>query len=86
MAAVMVNAGRRSYEERMVDQRGKLREALLNNSRKLAHKFKQWDENGDGGVDKMEFRKAVPQMGIPMMVNIPVEDIDALFDSPSMLG
>ena len=86
MAAVMVNAGRRSYEERMENQRGKLREALLNNSRKLAIKFKQWDENGDGGVDKAEFRKAVPQMGIPMMANIPAEDIDALFDSLDVDG
>ena len=31
MAAVMVNAGRRSYEERMAEQRQKLREALIFN-------------------------------------------------------
>ena len=36
MAAVMVNAGRRSYEERMAEQRQKLREALIFNQHAAA--------------------------------------------------
>ena len=123
MAAVMVNAGRRSYEERMAEQRQKLREALIFNQhapppglgpttsarlhplhatdqanlwlyshagggghrRKLSALFKEWDENGDGVVDKEEFRRAVPRLGevlnIPMLREIPADDIDALYDS-----
>ena len=67
MAAVMVNAGRRSHENRNKDQdqRGKLRESLLNNAKKLSAKFREWDVDGDGFVDKEEFRSAVPKMGIP---------------------
>ena len=89
MAAVMVNAGRRSYEEqvkRREEQRGKLREALLNKSRQLGKMFREMDENGDGGVDKAEFRKAVPLLGIPMMKSMPMEDIDDLFDDLDVDG
>ena len=87
LAAAAVNAGRRAHEARNLDeQRAKLREALLNNADKLSRKFKEWDEDGDGGVSKVEFRKAVPQMGIPMMVGIPPEDIDELFDALDVDG
>ena len=85
----MVNAGRRSYEEqvkRREEQRGKLREALLNKSRQLGKMFREMDENGDGGVDKAEFRKAVPLLGIPMMKSMPMEDIDDLFDDLDVDG
>ena len=87
LAAAAVNAGRRAHESRNIDdQRLKLREALLNNADKLSRKFKEWDEDGDGGVSKDEFRKAVPQMGIPMMLGIPREDIDDLFDALDVDG
>ena len=86
MAAVMVNAGRRSYEDRSKEHKGKLRESLLNNAKKLSSKFREWDIDGDGFVDKDEFRAAIPKMGIPMMAHIPQADIDELFDTLDVDG
>ena len=60
----MVNQGRRSVEERSKQHKTKLRESLLNNAKKLYVKFREWDIDGDGLVDKEEFRNAIPKMGI----------------------
>lgn len=86
MAAVMVNQGRRSVEERSKQHKTKLRESLLNNAKKLYVKFREWDIDGDGLVDKEEFRNAIPKMGIPMMASIPTQDIDDLFDTLDVDG
>ena len=61
--AAAVNAGRRGYEERKEKQKEKLRDALINNSRKLSLKFKAWDEDGNGKVSQSEFRKAMLALG-----------------------
>ena len=86
MAAVMVNAGRRGHEDRSKHHASKLRESLLNNAKKLFAKFREWDIDGDGLVDKEEFRNAIPKMGIPMMATIPASDIDELFDTLDVDG
>ena len=39
--------------------------------------FREWDEDGDGEVDKFEFRKAMPMLGL----HATKDHIDALFDS-----
>ena len=44
------------------------------------------DCDGDGLVDKEEFRNAIPKMGIPMMASIPTQDIDDLFDTLDVDG
>ena len=86
MAAVMVNAGRRGHEDRSKQHKTKLRESLLNNAKKLFTKFREWDIDGDGMVDKEEFRNAIPKMGIPMMAKIDPSDIDDLFDTLDIDG
>jgi len=86
MAAVMVNAGRRGVEDRSGHHKTKLRESLLNNAKKLFVKFREWDIDGDGLVDKEEFRNAIPKMGIPMMAKIAAADIDDLFDTLDIDG
>ena len=82
----MVNAGRRGHEDRSKHHASKLRESLLNNAKKLFAKFREWDIDGDGLVDKEEFRNAIPKMGIPMMATIPASDIDELFDTLDVDG
>ena len=86
MAAVMVNQGRRSVEDRSKQHKSKLRESLLNNAKKLYVKFREWDIDGDGLVDKEEFRNAIPKMDIPMMATVPTQDIDELFDTLDVDG
>jgi len=44
---------------------------------KVTHLFTQWDADGDGGISRQEFRDAVRHVG----VDLPVEQIDACFDS-----
>ena len=39
--------------------------------------FREWDTDGDGEVNKDEFRKAMPLLGL----HVPRADVDALFDS-----
>ena len=39
--------------------------------------FREWDEDASGTVSKKEFRKAMPMLGL----DVPAEDVDALFDS-----
>ena len=54
-----------------------LREALSKNMVRVVDLFREWDTNGDGTVNKAEFRKAMPKLGL----RVPASDVDALFDS-----
>jgi len=53
-----------------------LREALSQNAMRIVDLFREWDEDGDGTVDKKEFRRAMPLIGF----DVPRKEIDALFD------
>ena len=44
---------------------------------KLIDLFREWDDDGNGGVDKFEFRKAVAALGY----DAPKKEVDALFNS-----
>lgn len=44
--------------------------------------FREWDEDGDGHVDKKEFRKAVSALGY----DVPNKDIDAVFATLDVSG
>ena len=50
-----------------------LREILKTNSVKLVDLFTEWDEDGNGGLDKKEFRKGVAALGY----EAPQKDVDA---------
>eukprot|EP00964_Phaeocystis_antarctica_P107643 scaffold72325_cov28-Phaeocystis_antarctica.AAC.2 len=39
--------------------------------------FREWDEDGNGTVSKKEFRKAMPMLGLQLLV----EEVDGLYDS-----
>jgi len=54
-----------------------LRDALVANSMRVIDLFREWDEDGDGNVDRHEFRRAMPLLGL----HAAREHIDALFDS-----
>jgi len=54
-----------------------LRDALVANSMRVIDLFREWDEDGDGTVDRQEFRRAMPMLGL----HAAREHIDALFDS-----
>jgi len=54
-----------------------LRDALVANSMRVIDLFREWDEDGNGMVDKGEFRKAMPMLGL----HATREHIDALFDT-----
>ena len=53
-----------------------LRDALVANSMRVIDLFLEWDEDGDGEVDRKEFHKAMPMLGL----HAAKEHIDALFD------
>ena len=53
-----------------------LREALSQNAMRIVDLFREWDEDGDGTIDKKEFRRAMPLIGF----DVPRKEIDALFD------
>jgi len=38
--------------------------------------FRSWDEDGDGGISRVEFHKAIPELGF----DVPKADIDVLFN------
>ena len=57
------------------DVAGALREWLKKNAGKVMGMFQQWDFDGNGTVDKMEFRKAMKALGL----NAPVGHVDGLF-------
>ena len=54
-----------------------LRDILTANAVRVIDLFRDWDDDGDGTVSKREFRKAMQTLGL----NVPREDVDALFDS-----
>ena len=54
-----------------------LRDILANESVRVVDLFRDWDEDGNGLIDKAEFRKAMPLLGVSMAA----EAADALFDS-----
>ena len=54
-----------------------LRNALSEQAVRVIDLFREWDEDGSGAVDKKEFRKAMPMLGL----EVPKKEIDALFDS-----
>ena len=51
--------------------------AMAENSVKLIDLFREWDEDGDGNIDKKEFRKGIAGLGY----DADKKDMDALFDS-----
>ena len=53
-----------------------LREALDEHSVKLIDMFREWDDDGNGAIDKKELRQAVAALGY----EAPKKDVDALFD------
>merc|ERR1711871_1493670 len=54
-----------------------LRNILTEHSVKLIDLFREWDDDGNGGVDKKEFRQAIAALGY----DAPKSQIDALFES-----
>ena len=51
--------------------------ALKKNAARVIDLFRQWDTDGDGSVDRGEFHKAMPKLGLD---EISAPEIDALFD------
>ena len=56
--------------------------ALSENSAKLVDLFREWDEDGNGAVDRKEFRMAVAALGY----DAPKKDLDAFFDTFDVSG
>ena len=54
-----------------------LRDILAKESVRVVDLFRDWDEDGNGLIDKNEFRRAMPLIGITMAADA----ADALFDS-----
>ena len=54
-----------------------LSEILSRNGVRVMNLFREWDEDSSGYVDKKEFRKAMPLLGL----EVSKKEIDALFDS-----
>ena len=52
-----------------------LREWLRKNAGKVMGLFKSWDYDGNGSVDRMEFRKAMKALGL----QAPAAHVDAIF-------
>ena len=60
----------------------KIREALAKKGARVMDLFRTWDANGDGGINRQEFRDAVKLVG----VDLPLGQIDACFDSLDRQG
>jgi len=69
-------------ETALAEQKKDLRTLLNEQGPKLFDLFREWDSDGNGGVDKYEFRKAVTALGYTP----PKSQIDALFDSMDVDG
>ena len=54
-----------------------LRDVLQEHQVKLIDLFRDWDEDGNGAIDKKEMRFALPALGY----DVPKQAIDAFFDS-----
>ena len=54
-----------------------LREILKRNSVMLIDLFREWDDDGNGALDKKEWRKGFATLGY----DAPQKDVDAIFDS-----
>lgn len=54
-----------------------LKKVLNEHGAKLIDLFREWDDDGNGAVDKHEFRKAIAALGY----DAPKSQIDALFNS-----
>ena len=54
-----------------------LRDVMVANNAKLIDLFREWDDDGNGALDKKELRKAIAALGY----DAPKKDIDAFFDS-----
>ena len=70
----------RELEQALADVQGQLRnvqeqlrQIVKTNSVKLVDLFADWDEDGNGGLDKKEFRKGIAALGY----DAPNKDIDA---------
>ena len=71
----------------------RLREALTANAARVTDLFREWDDDGDGAVDKREFRAVLPLLGEALERDAfgggpggggampTVREVDALFDS-----
>eukprot|EP00966_Prymnesium_polylepis_P141487 3267500-Prymnesium_polylepis.1 len=47
-----------------IDVQQQLRDALMVNAVRVIDLFREWDEDGNGAVDKFEFRRALPLLGL----------------------
>ena len=70
----MVKLSNRGSELSVPEQ---LCEILKNHSVRLIDLFREWDDDGNGALDKKEFRAAIAALGY----DAPKTSIDALFDS-----
>ena len=54
-----------------------LRDGLAKNAARVMDLFRAWDVDGNGTIDKKEFRRALRALG----VGVPAKELDELFDS-----
>ena len=54
-----------------------LQEHLCRDAVRVIDLFRDWDDDGNGKVDKKEFRKAMKALGL----DVPRKEVDGLFDS-----
>ena len=59
------------------DVQDQLRQILIDNAVRVIDLFRDWDDDGNGKVDKKEFRKAMKALGL----DVPRKDVDGLFDT-----
>ena len=59
------------------DVQEQLRQILIDNAVRVIDLFRDWDDDGNGKVDKKEFRKAMKALGL----DVPRKEVDGLFDS-----
>ena len=53
-----------------------LADVLVKNAVRVIDLFREWDEDGSGTIDRKEFRRAMPLLGL----DVPREVVDELFD------
>ena len=73
------DSGQISYSEYI---RYALRDALVRSASRVIDLFRKWDEDGDGTVDKKEFRKALRQCGF----DAPLDAMNELFEEMDSSG